>query len=172
MTGGHVTIASPRLLPVEVTPQHQGVASVKVGGSHTCVLREKVGDGRDAHNAPTVICWGQGKNGQLGTGSCSNLLSPASQPSIEVVVCAPGTFGEGCEKCPGSNRDHRVESVCNAHGVCDEGLYGTGVCKCTDEYMGESCNNQCPPGFHYTVRVSGTTECLPCKAGLYSITDG
>jgi hypothetical protein len=32
------------------------------------------------------------------------------------------------------------EFPCNGHGVCNDGIYGDGTCKCDPKFQGEQCD--------------------------------
>ena len=54
-----------------------------------------------------------------------------------------GRFGSACnETCPGETAVCRVRGwgsrIGSAHGECDDGMLGTGRCKCSDGFVGLS----------------------------------
>ena len=57
--------------------------------------------------------------------------------------CVEGRFGSACnETCPGETAVCRVRGwgsrIGSAHGECDDGMLGTGRCKCSDGFVGLS----------------------------------
>ena len=64
------------------------------------------------------------------------------------AACAPGYHGASCQaECPGG-----ACRPCSGHGVCDDGLTGTGRCTCMADAMrgffgGADCSN-CAPGVY------------------------
>uniref|UniRef100_F6RL05 Stabilin 1 n=1 Tax=Monodelphis domestica TaxID=13616 RepID=F6RL05_MONDO len=49
-------------------------------------------------------------------------------------ACCPGHYGIDCQVCPGG-----PGAPCNGNGVCDDGMTGTGVCKCHKGFNGTAC---------------------------------
>ncbi|XP_013217053.2 stabilin-1 isoform X1 [Ictidomys tridecemlineatus] len=58
-----------------------------------------------------------------------------------VPSCCPGHYGSECQACPGSPR-----SPCNGHGVCLDGMSGSGRCRCHSGFTGTACE-LCTSGF-------------------------
>ncbi|KAF7463096.1 hypothetical protein GHT09_010396 [Marmota monax] len=58
-----------------------------------------------------------------------------------VPSCCPGHYGSECQACPGNPR-----SPCNGHGVCLDGMSGSGRCRCHSGFTGTACE-LCTPGF-------------------------
>jgi uncharacterized surface protein with fasciclin (FAS1) repeats len=49
--------------------------------------------------------------------------------------CCTGYFGVDCEgECPGG-----AHNPCSRHGTCDQGLSGTGLCSCRQDFTGSMC---------------------------------
>jgi hypothetical protein len=65
--------------------------------------------------------------------------------------CAPGRFGSSCVPCPGG-----AATPCNGHGVCSDGLAGTGGCTCTAGFIGASCDQPAPTATVVTVTPTVT----------------
>ena len=126
------------------------------------------------------LCSGHGTcdSGRAGSGLCA--CDPLWVGSI-CDACAPGRYGPDCTaQCPGVIG----ALVCSGHGACDDGLQGSGQCKCHDAsphgmwagadcgecspgYYGAACNMHCPgrtgPGV-----CSGHGACNDGVAGLGS----
>ncbi|XP_061430314.1 stabilin-2-like [Lethenteron reissneri] len=66
--------------------------------------------------------------------------------TVITTDCCEGFFGPPCAACPG-----QVEAAgegggaCGGHGICSDGLNGTGACACQEGYTGRACQ-QCEPG--------------------------
>lgn len=76
---------------------------------------------------------------------------PLSRAGHQCQACAPGYFGTGCAAC---SEQH---SRCSGHGRCDDGVEGSGRCRCVSErWTGELCH-ECAPG-HFG------PDCLPCPS--------
>ncbi|XP_047387387.1 stabilin-1 [Sciurus carolinensis] len=58
-----------------------------------------------------------------------------------VPSCCPGHYGSECQACPGG-----PSSPCNGHGVCLDGMSGSGQCRCHSGFAGTACE-LCAPGF-------------------------
>lgn len=80
------------------------------------------------------------------------------------AVCSTGTFGQDC-----------VENCTCVHGECH---HVTGTCMCELGWMGELCNETCPPGMfgpgctHSCACQNGAscnsmTGCCLCEEGFY-----
>lgn len=55
-------------------------------------------------------------------------------PSLQVPDCCPGFFGTLCEPCQGG-----VGGVCSGRGQCQDGLLGSGECRCHEGFHGTAC---------------------------------
>ncbi|XP_056662252.1 LOW QUALITY PROTEIN: stabilin-1 [Monodelphis domestica] len=65
-------------------------------------------------------------------------------------ACCPGHYGIDCQVCPGG-----PGAPCNGNGVCDDGMTGTGVCKCHKGFNGTACELCAAGTFGH--------QCLPCQ---------
>ena len=70
-----------------------------------------------------------------------NRCDVMSERGVYVMECCSGFYGLHCRQCPGRNN-----TPCNSHGTCNDGIDGTGLCKCTQGFLGESCD-LCAAGF-------------------------
>uniref|UniRef100_A0A8C4PZD7 Stabilin 2 n=1 Tax=Eptatretus burgeri TaxID=7764 RepID=A0A8C4PZD7_EPTBU len=75
--------------------------------------------------------------------------------------CCDGYFGKQCLPCPGT-----VDAWCNDHGVCSDGLNGTGQCICEEGFGGTACE-QCLPD-RYGKQCQQDCLCVKgrCQDGL------
>ncbi|XP_043934440.1 stabilin-1 [Protopterus annectens] len=51
-----------------------------------------------------------------------------------VKKCCKNHHGNDCQVCPGG-----LEAPCGNHGVCNDGVNGTGICDCTKGFHGTAC---------------------------------
>ncbi|XP_060060520.1 stabilin-1 isoform X2 [Erinaceus europaeus] len=77
--------------------------------------------------------WGQPHS--LGRGCHRNCVTTIWKPS-----CCPGHYGSECRACPGG-----ASSPCNNHGMCIDGMNGSGQCRCHLGFAGTACE-LCAPG--------------------------
>ena len=99
-------------------------------------------------------------------------------------VCAPGTCGTACEKqgadcvltCPPGFYGLQCEGACacGAHGTCQDGPYGSGLCACDAGWVGAQCAFVCE-GAASGLPCSGHGHCDPlngacvCRAGYRTL---
>ncbi|KAK6176808.1 hypothetical protein SNE40_015039 [Patella caerulea] len=57
-----------------------------------------------------------------------------------ILQCCSGYYGENCLECPGG-----PETPCSGHGICRDGINGTGDCLCDERFRGFRCN-ECEEG--------------------------
>ncbi|XP_027134621.1 stabilin-1 isoform X2 [Larimichthys crocea] len=69
-----------------------------------------------------------------------------------VQKCCKNHYSRDCQVCPGG-----LESPCSNHGNCDDGLTGSGRCRCYDGFKGRACE-LCLSG-HYG------PNCTACSCG-------
>ncbi|KAK2489047.1 hypothetical protein MC885_021321 [Smutsia gigantea] len=86
---------------------------------------------------------------------------PSLRPSRQVPDCCPGYFGTLCEPCPGGRG-----GVCSGHGQCQDGLLGSGECRCHEGFHGTACE-ACELG-RYGPHCAGVCDCEHglCQEGL------
>ena len=77
----------------------------------------------------------------LWCGSKCELSSDDIPPNC--LTCPRGFFGS---RCTGLCRGARPDGTqpCSGHGVCDQGMAGTGTCTCRLGFSGEDCSEKCP----------------------------
>lgn len=51
-----------------------------------------------------------------------------------VKRCCKNHHGRDCQVCPGG-----LEAPCGNHGICNDGVNGTGICNCTKGFYGTAC---------------------------------
>ncbi|KAM5280077.1 stabilin-1 [Ctenodactylus gundi] len=71
----------------------------------------------------------------LGRGCQRSCVTVTWKPS-----CCPGHYGIECQACPGG-----PSSPCSDHGVCLDGMNGSGECRCHSGFAGTACE-LCAPG--------------------------
>lgn len=133
------------------------------------VVRNGVGDGSSATLPPQSVtvgtvavftltasgCVDCGARGTCNATSRECVCSAAfSGPGC--TQCATGYFGPTCAACP----------TCENAGRCDDGLGGSGVCKCFPPYSGQNCSVLCHAA-PYTCDgcndQGGYCECGQCR---------
>ncbi|XP_048211831.1 stabilin-1 isoform X1 [Perognathus longimembris pacificus] len=95
--------------------------------------------------------WGQAQ--RLGRGCHRNCVTTTWKPS-----CCPGHYGSECQACPGGPR-----SPCSGHGVCLDGISGSGQCQCHSGFVGIACE-LCAPG-------AFGPQCQACHCGPHGHCD-
>jgi hypothetical protein len=90
-------------------------------------------------------------------GVCSNCTQSATEGYWRGATChrcQPGYFGSLCRnECPGGAAD-----PCSGHGVCNQGVNGTGACNCFVGYAGASCQLVCAGGARLPCNNRGTCD--------------
>uniref|UniRef100_G3NIT0 Stabilin 1 n=1 Tax=Gasterosteus aculeatus TaxID=69293 RepID=G3NIT0_GASAC len=81
------------------------------------------------------------------------------QFSSWVQKCCKNHYGRDCQVCPGG-----LEAPCGDHGVCDDGMKGSGRCLCHEGFVGKACN-LC------SLRHYGP-NCTACECGQMGRCDG
>ncbi|XP_013870779.1 stabilin-1 [Austrofundulus limnaeus] len=81
------------------------------------------------------------------------------QYSSWVQKCCKNHYGRDCQVCPGG-----VEDPCGSHGDCDDGVTGSGLCRCHKGFKGKSCE-LCVSGYY-------GANCTACSCGMGSCDDG
>ncbi|XP_060589135.1 stabilin-2-like [Ruditapes philippinarum] len=79
--------------------------------------------------------------------------------------CCSGYFGKDCQECPSG-----PEFPCNGHGVCNDGIYGDGTCKCDPKFQGEQCDT-CLEGWTGENCDIDMTSCSYKNGGCHSHAD-
>eukprot|EP00066_Takifugu_rubripes_P022628 XP_011611894.1 PREDICTED: LOW QUALITY PROTEIN: stabilin-1-like [Takifugu rubripes] len=69
-----------------------------------------------------------------------------------IQKCCGNHYGRDCQVCPGG-----IESPCNNHGNCSDGILGSGKCTCNKGFKGSACD-QCSAGYYGT----NCTACDNC----------
>ncbi|XP_036187884.1 stabilin-1 isoform X6 [Myotis myotis] len=77
--------------------------------------------------------WGQPRS--LARGCHRNCVTTTWKPS-----CCSGHYGSECRACPGG-----ASHPCSDHGVCMDGMSGSGQCRCHSGFAGTACE-LCAPG--------------------------
>lgn len=98
--------------------------------------------------------WGQPHS--LGRGCHRNCVTTAWIPS-----CCPGHYGSECQACPGG-----PSSPCSDHGVCLDGMNGSGRCMCRPGFAGTACELCVPGAFGAHCQACRCTPHGRCDEGL------
>ena len=87
------------------------------------------------------VCAGHGRcrEGVAGDGHCA-CDGDGRWAGVACAACAAGFYGANCSgACPTA----AGAVSCSGHGVCDDGLAGTGDCSCSPGYVGPDCGVVC-----------------------------
>ncbi|XP_069874692.1 stabilin-1 [Dipodomys merriami] len=95
--------------------------------------------------------WGQTQ--RLSRGCYRNCVTTVWRPR-----CCPGHYGSECQACPGG-----PSSPCSSHGVCMDGMSGSGQCVCHSGFAGIACE-LCAPG-------AFGPQCQACRCGPHGHCD-
>ncbi|CUG90566.1 transmembrane protein, putative, partial [Bodo saltans] len=91
--------------------------------------------------AAGAICGnGTCNDGNNGDGTCVCAAGYATNQTTRGVctACAAGYYGRTCAACPSNN-----SAVCSGHGVCSDGVGGSGSCACFVGFSGANCSLVC-----------------------------
>uniref|UniRef100_A0A8C3QQ22 Stabilin 1 n=1 Tax=Cyanoderma ruficeps TaxID=181631 RepID=A0A8C3QQ22_9PASS len=76
--------------------------------------------------------------------------------------CCANHYGRDCRACPGG-----LETPCNNRGTCDDKIGGSGICNCSQEFIGTGCELCAPGRYGPECRECNCTENGVCNAGLH-----
>ncbi|XP_070093505.1 stabilin-1 isoform X5 [Equus caballus] len=103
---------------------------------------------------PQPSLWGPPQG--LGRGCHRNCVTTTWKPS-----CCPGHYGSECRACPGG-----ASSPCSDHGVCMDGMSGSGQCRCRSGFAGTACELCAPGAFGPHCQACRCTSHGHCDEGL------
>nr|XP_039333082.1 stabilin-1 isoform X2 [Saimiri boliviensis boliviensis] len=92
----------------------------------------------------------------VGRGCRRNCVTTTWKPS-----CCPGHYGSECQACPGG-----PSSPCSDHGVCMDGMSGSGQCLCRSGFVGTACELCAPGAFGLHCQACRCTVHGRCDEGL------
>lgn len=92
----------------------------------------------------------------LGRGCQRNCVSSTWKPG-----CCPGHYGSECRACPGG-----ASSPCSGHGMCVDGMSGSGQCRCLSGFAGSACELCAPGAFGPHCQACRCTVHGHCDQGL------
>uniref|UniRef100_A0A8C3ACP1 Stabilin 1 n=1 Tax=Cyclopterus lumpus TaxID=8103 RepID=A0A8C3ACP1_CYCLU len=81
------------------------------------------------------------------------------QFSSWVKKCCKNHYGRDCQVCPGG-----LEAPCSNHGYCDDGMQGSGRCRCFKGFIGKACE--------LCAVSSYGPNCTGCNCGQHGRCDG
>ncbi|XP_049633421.1 stabilin-1 [Suncus etruscus] len=111
--------------------------SQEQGSPETCLrFFSKFWSAPPLHSQGMRSTWARPKFWDLGRGCHRNCVTTSWKPS-----CCSGHYGSSCRACPGG-----ASRPCNKHGVCLDGMSGSGQCKCLPGFEGTACE-LCAPGY-------------------------
>ncbi|CUG91883.1 membrane-associated protein, putative [Bodo saltans] len=90
--------------------------------------------------------------GPLGTGVCNCKLGFTRDPNGHCLLCSPGYYSTLCLACPSTSN-----GTCSGRGVCDDGIAGSGKCRCFGTSGGVACASNCPTAADGTLCGNGGT---------------
>nr|XP_020038120.1 stabilin-1 isoform X5 [Castor canadensis] len=93
---------------------------------------------------------------RLGRGCHRNCVTTNWKPS-----CCPGHYGSDCQACPGG-----PSSPCSDHGVCLDGMSGSGQCQCRSGFAGTACELCAPGAFGLHCQACRCSSHGHCDDGL------
>ncbi|MEQ2219285.1 hypothetical protein XENOCAPTIV_015331 [Xenoophorus captivus] len=99
--------------------------------------------------------WYHDLDGRFSRRSCERVCQFPSW----VQKCCKNHYSRDCQVCPGG-----VEDPCSSHGDCDDGVTGSGACKCHKGFKGKACD-LCASGYY-------GTNCTACSCVKGSCSDG
>ncbi|KAF2986533.1 hypothetical protein EK904_010304 [Melospiza melodia maxima] len=67
-------------------------------------------------------------------GKCDKGIKCPAGSVLLTSVCCPGYYGHMCEMCPG-----KPGRWCSGNGECQDGLQGSGECRCLEGFHGTAC---------------------------------
>ncbi|XP_074138792.1 LOW QUALITY PROTEIN: stabilin-1 [Sminthopsis crassicaudata] len=76
-------------------------------------------------------------------------------------ACCRGHYGIDCQVCPGG-----AENPCNGNGVCEDGLIGTGACRCNRGFNGTACELCAAGAFGPHCQACECTDHGQCDDGI------
>uniref|UniRef100_A0A8C3H2Z2 Uncharacterized protein n=1 Tax=Corvus moneduloides TaxID=1196302 RepID=A0A8C3H2Z2_CORMO len=79
-----------------------------------------------------------------------------------VPQCCANHYGRECRACPGG-----LEAPCNNRGTCDDKISGSGICNCSQEFIGTGCELCAPGRYGPECRECNCTENGVCNGGLH-----
>ncbi|XP_054564129.1 stabilin-1 [Eptesicus fuscus] len=98
--------------------------------------------------------WGQPQ--RLARGCHRNCVTTTWKPS-----CCSGHYGSECRACPGG-----ASHPCSDHGVCMDGMSGSGQCRCHSGFAGTACELCAPGAFGPHCQACRCTPHGHCDEGL------
>uniref|UniRef100_A0A8C0JKC5 Stabilin 1 n=1 Tax=Canis lupus dingo TaxID=286419 RepID=A0A8C0JKC5_CANLU len=98
--------------------------------------------------------WGQPQG--LSRGCHRNCVTTTWKPS-----CCPGHYGSECRACPGG-----ASIPCSGHGVCMDGMSGSGQCQCHSRFTGTACELCASGAFGPQCQACHCTSHGRCDEGL------
>jgi hypothetical protein len=131
-----------------------------------------------AYKAPKVkgerpgVCSGHGVCAE-GMGASGKYHCALGWGGYHCGRCAPGYFGTTCRKCPGTFRGTKF-IPCGGNGSCDDGIKGSGTCKCHTSWTKDKAGNctVCKKGFYGPYCAKCPTSGGKICAGVGSCNDG
>ncbi|XP_006876089.1 PREDICTED: stabilin-1 [Chrysochloris asiatica] len=104
--------------------------------------------------------WGRpslwGRTHSLGRGCRRNCVTSTWKPS-----CCSGHYGSECRACPGG-----PSNPCSNHGVCSDGMSGSGQCTCHSGFAGTACELCASGAFGPHCQACRCTSHGHCDEGL------
>uniref|UniRef100_A0A803V533 Stabilin 1 n=1 Tax=Ficedula albicollis TaxID=59894 RepID=A0A803V533_FICAL len=119
------------------------------------------GEVRENLGHPCSPCLGRGihfsSRGPLRRGCRRSCVSSQWLPQ-----CCANHYGRDCRACPGG-----LEAPCKNRGTCDDKIGGSGICNCSQEFIGTGCELCAPGRYGPECRECNCTENGVCNGGLH-----
>jgi len=96
-----------------------------------------------------------------------------NQSGNQCEECADGYYGVDCNRCPLGSGEY-ADLICSKRGECDDGIQGTGLCQCNQNFDGDDCSEgTCPAGYEFVLNeTSALYQCSPCAQSYYKAVAG
>uniref|UniRef100_A0A803V4B8 Stabilin 1 n=1 Tax=Ficedula albicollis TaxID=59894 RepID=A0A803V4B8_FICAL len=129
------------------------------------------GEVRENLGHPCSPCLGRGMSGGLAALSWRHFSSrgPLRRGCRRSCVssqwlpqCCANHYGRDCRACPGG-----LEAPCKNRGTCDDKIGGSGICNCSQEFIGTGCELCAPGRYGPECRECNCTENGVCNGGLH-----
>ncbi|XP_065807292.1 stabilin-2 isoform X1 [Labrus bergylta] len=92
--------------------------------------------------------------GKQGIKIASAGCKPICNTTVTTPACCKGFYGPDCSPCPGGH-----QTPCSGHGQCSEGMEGSGLCVCEQNFRGSRCQ-YCTAPNKYGPNCDRTCPCV------------
>uniref|UniRef100_U3K2S4 Stabilin 1 n=1 Tax=Ficedula albicollis TaxID=59894 RepID=U3K2S4_FICAL len=123
------------------------------------------GEVRENLGHPCSPCLGRGMSGGLAALSWQSSERGCRRSCVSsqwLPQCCANHYGRDCRACPGG-----LEAPCKNRGTCDDKIGGSGICNCSQEFIGTGCELCAPGRYGPECRECNCTENGVCNGGLH-----